>query len=351
MAGPDLIPEPILRAASDWLVARCDGGMSLEDQRQFEQWLRADPLHAAAYAKLQRVWGDVSELAELAPLASLDDLEAIRTSSLEARQERARRWRRPLALAASLVAAVAATLVFTQLRTPDIMRTELAEVREFELSDGSVVTLGARSTLDLEFTDAERRVVLRDGEAFFRVAKDAVRPFIVEAGGTQARAVGTQFDVRRGAQGVTVAVVEGVVAVSDRLVRAGAAGAAEPRQHMLTAGQRTEIRKATPANTDPGFEPRPVEITPVSIETASAWRYGRLVYEDRPLEELVADVNRYYTPGVELSTPSLGALPVTAAFRVDEIPQTFAALAQVLPVTAALGPDGRIVLHAKVTPP
>lgn len=383
MSSPKPIPKDVYRAASAWLVQRAESAWPTAREDEFSDWLRADPSHAAAYAKLERVWGDVSELSSLAELAPLSndgatlvaaggaphdvgrafDSEGPRLAvpTFDARLPvvssqraapavawlpvRPRTWGR--ALAAGLVMAVAVTGTLMHLRSPEVMQTQLAEVREFKLPDGSTVTLGAKSTLDLEFSKAERRVVLHDGEAFFQVAKDAARPFIVEAGATQARAVGTQFDVRRGAKGVTVAVVEGVVEVSETASATRTVNAHEPQQHLLTAGQRTEIRQAATSVATSAALPRDlVKITPIPIDVASAWRYGRLVYEDRPLEELVADVNRYYTPGVELATPGMGALPVTAAFRVDEIPQTFAALARALPVTAMLGSDGRIVLHA-----
>ncbi len=91
--------------------------------------------------------------------------------------------------------------------------TDIGERRSITLADGSTVDLNARSKLRIEFSSAERRVELLDGQALFQVAKDKQRPFIVHSGDATVRAVGTQFDVYRKDSGTTITVLEGRVAV------------------------------------------------------------------------------------------------------------------------------------------
>ncbi len=81
------------------------------------------------------------------------------------------------------------------------------------MEDGSRITLNTDSQIRVDLTVKERRVELQQGEAFFEVAHDASRPFIVRAGNKRVIAVGTRFSVRREANDVRVVVTEGKVRV------------------------------------------------------------------------------------------------------------------------------------------
>lgn len=326
------IPKDIYRVASDWLVRRSEGALPDAEEREYQQWLIASPLHAVAFEKLAGVWGEVGEMKQLAEVAPLP------VTKMPV-------WRQPMALAAALaIATVGAVLGIVKYSAPQIIETQLAEVRDVALPDGSKVTLGGKSQIEIDFSGDRRDVVLVSGEAFFDVAHDTSRPFFVAAGNTRVRVVGTRFDVRKGPTDTSVSVVQGVVAVSEQV-----ASADEPlARGTLTAGQRIQVATRAAGKNLPAVESdRPAPIATVPTERVGAWRYGRLEYEDRRLNEMLADVQRYYKPGMELATPELGELPVTAAFRVDEIPQIARALEHALPVKAVQSADGHIVLYPR----
>lgn len=294
----------------EWLALLQSGDASDADRVRFDAWLRADPRHQRAYDGLQLLWRDISTLNQL------KELEPIPPRPRSAARV-ARRFV-PLAAAAGLAGLALAFFsteprsVLQPVTTATVQsqeyQTQLGEVRAIQLSDGSTVTLGARSRVIVTFSDSERRVQLKQGEAYFDVAKNAARPFHVAAPGTAIRVVGTRFDVRVGDSHVRVAVDEGVVAVNDR-------------SDALTHGQRIDVMP----------DGAMTAVTQMDGNEVAAWREGRLVYDGATLADVVADLSRY-RPKVTLSSAEAGKLRVTAGLRVEQIDQFVDRLPDILPV-------------------
>jgi transmembrane sensor len=310
----------------EWLALIHSGEASEADRARFAAWLRADPRHQRAYDGLHLLWRDISTLNQL------KELEPVPPRPAQRRPAKATRRLLPLAAAAT-VAGLALALFLTQPQplpqpaTPASVvqtqeyQTQLGEVRAIQLSDGSTVTLGARSRVLVNFTDSERRVQLERGEAYFDVAKNAARPFYVAAPGTAVRVLGTRFDVRVGDSHVRVAVDEGVVAVNNR-------------SSALTRGQRIDVMP----------DGAMTSVTQVDGSEVAAWREGRLVYDGATLADVVADLARY-RPNVTLSSAEAGKLRVTAGLRVEQIDQFVDRLPDILPVRV-IRSDGGITIDA-----
>lgn len=293
----------------EWLALIHSGDASEADRARFAAWLRADPRHQRAYDGLHLLWRDISTLNQLKALEPVPPRPAARAT----------RRLLPLAAAAT-VAGLALALFLTQPQpipppamTASVVQTQeyqtkLGEVRAIQLSDGSTITLGARSRIIVSFTDSERRVELERGEAYFDVAKNTARPFYVAAPGTAVRVVGTRFDIRVGDSHVRVAVDEGVVAVNNRT-------------SALTRGQRIDVMP----------DGEMTSVTQVDGSEVAAWREGRLVYDGATLADVVADLSRY-RPNVTLSSAEAGKLRVTAGLRVEQIDQFVDRLPDILPV-------------------
>lgn len=327
------------RQASDWLVRTTAGDMTAGDRRAFDAWLAADPAHRAAYREMERLWGDIAQMDHLAgqpgvdtPLPRERALAWIRRAGALAGPGV---WRPALAAAAVLVVALFwAGLVGDQ--DPGGAggyATQVAEIRDVALPDGSLVTLGGRSAIALAFSAEARRVELRAGEAFFAVAHDPGRPFVVAAGDTVVRVVGTKFDMHRGPERVRVTVVEGIVEVTKAEPGPEAGGA----KQVLKAGQQivsAHDAPLAPVRAAPAAEPVP-------------WRVGRLVYDDVSLAEVVADANRYYAGEIVFGAEELRRLKITASFRTDEIDRMISTLEVALPVSARRAAGGRIILNPR----
>jgi transmembrane sensor len=298
----------------EWLALLHSGDASDADRARFTAWLSADPRHQQTYDGLQLLWRDISSLSQLKDLEPVPPRPAERARSAA---QATRRWV-PLA-AAAVVAGLAVAILWTQPQSVDQPattaaviteehETQLGEVRAIHLSDGSTVTLGARSHITVQFGNGERRVRLAQGEAYFDIAKDASRPFYVTAPATAVRVVGTRFDVRVAEDHVRVAVDEGIVAVNDRPA-------------SLTRGERVDV---LPDGALTG-------VTQVDGSEVAAWREGRLIYDGATLSEVVADLARY-RPKVTLNSAEAGKLRVTAGLRVEQIDQFVDRLPDILPV-------------------
>jgi transmembrane sensor len=204
--------------------------------------------------------------------------------------------------------------------------TKAAEVHDVALPDGSVITVGAQSQVDYEFTEKERRAKVASGDAFFVVNKDATRPFIVSVDDVKITAVGTKFEVRRRSEGVNVAVAEGIVEVSQP--------AAEPIR--LQQGQTVMASRQTQPS-----------VQPVSARDIGAWRNGRLVFDNATLGDLVSDANRYGTVRIVIEDPVLAKERITSSFRAAQVEGVLQSLQAVLPLTVQRADNGDIVLRAR----
>lgn len=310
--------DKIAEAARAWVIARAEEEVTAETEAAFQDWLQADRRHRAMYAQVYGIWGAAAQMGHLQGDKIQDDQTAAPTSR--------RRFLWAGAVAAGIAALAAGFSFIAPSSSPGVIATQTAEIRNVPLEDGSLVTLGAESAMSVDFTDTERRVSLASGEAFFEVEKDAARPFIVSVGKTEVRVVGTKFDVRRGVLGVDVAVLEGVVEV----IRTQAAD-----KRILTAGEKLV--------TTPGAL---TEIPATKGHAPGAWRQGRLVFDNAPLAEVLADADRYYAGDIILASDEVGRLRVTASYKTDAIEQMLQSLEQVLPIKAERNARGDLVISA-----
>ncbi len=307
-ASPD--PDPVASAAAEW-VLRLDRGLTAAEQDAYSQWLAADPRHGAALAEQRWGWEELDRLAGIQ-----DSVHAMPDPDLLRPRRRARRWRVlvgvPLACAAAL--AVAAVFLLrpagpsTPARAPSYALA--APIEERSLDDGSVVALNRGAVLETRFSATERRVHLVRGEASFKVAKDASRPFVVEAHGVAVRAVGTAFNVRLDPKAVEVIVTEGRVEVTPP----AAADVPPVALPVISAGQRTvvSLEPAAPA-------PQVADIAGAEIERALAWQPRLLDFTDQPLGAIVAEFNRRNPVRLVVGDASLDTLRLSASFRSDNV--------------------------------
>jgi transmembrane sensor len=359
--------EHIKSAARDWLLRLALGSPTPKERAQFTAWCAEDPRHAAAYRRFESIWQDAATLEELKPLAELPP-------------PRDPWWRRapasvvvhPLrwAASASLMAAVTAIGLW-YLLTPVYYATGIAEVRDIHLSDGSEITLGARSSLEVAFRLHERRVALTSGVAFFSVSQNPESPFIVRVGDKEIRVVGTKFEIRRDPEGMRVSVVEGTVEVM-QVPEWTSAAAGEPTRKVLLASKATVPASATIPN---GAPIAPTLLTPTKnpeerILTAgqqltavaagaipnpqvmprgepAAWRHGRLVYVDAPLKDIIADANRYSREPIVIADESVANVRVSVTYPSDRIEEMVAALSRSLSLEIEHPVSGGITLKQK----
>jgi transmembrane sensor len=326
--------DAVESAAAAWLV-RHDRGLTPAQQDEFLSWLAASPAHRESFERHRALWADFNALAHWRP-----EHGTVPNPDLLARHRRPVFWRRPVPMLLAAAAAVALLLVWTPAPNPPGVASlafEAAAYRQETLPDGSVLDLNRGAHVVVQFSAAERRVLLVQGEAQFAVAKNPARPFVVRAGGVDVRAVGTAFNVKLAGPNLEVLVTEGTVHVSQPPAEKVSAA---PAPAVLTAGQRTVIPVA------PVIAP-PVVLPASTREIAQLldWQPRLLDFESTPLAEVVDTFNRRNSLRLVLADDTLRALPIVASIRSDNVEGFVRLLEGTMGVKADRSTAGEIVLR------
>lgn len=303
--------ESIRQQAEAWFARLRAEDCSTAECRDFDGWLAADAEHAAAYAKVERLWNDLEGLA-----GDIDIQRARRSVRISARHH----GRRLLLIAASLAALMAAgllALLFGIFTPGQRYATGHGEQRSVVLADGSRLILNTDTELEVLTQPNLRSVRLIKGEALFEIVHDPRRPFVVKSGGNTIVDLGTRFDVRQDDGPVMVTVLQGEVSVErgDRSLQLGPG-------EQVTAG-RGVWRRGT-----------------ANPSVVAAWTQGRLVFRSTPLGDAIAEANRYGSTRLVIADPQLDQIRVSGEFRIGETQALVHALEGAFPIRAESDPNG-----------
>lgn len=342
-------PDHIRDAAIEWRLLIETGEINADERAEFEAWRGSDPRHADAYDRATTVW------------AALGTLGRDRIGAHHFRPSLAEKFRE-IFVDLSVVflrrrgqlaglAAMTAVLVVGGAVLPRLWQasdqtmaeaplmtafsTGSGETKTVTLSDGSAVTLGAGTQIEVAMSSASRRVELTGGAAVFDVASDADRPFSVTAETFTARVLGTVFDVRNNGGVVRLSVSEGVVEANHPLMLSGQPSSVTTTR-KLVAGQQVY------ATREDGLS----RVGEFRAETFAAWRKDRLKYEGATLNELVADANRYSARPIRLDEGlnDLADVRVTVSFNGRDSDGMLTTLTEIFPVIITDDDDGNIIL-------
>lgn len=303
--------------AAEW-VARLDAGpLEAGERDSFRQWLEEDPDHLAAFEEASATWRELAVLRQ-----SPGPLRA----RLPVRQRRLRmRKVAGLGAVAGLCLMLAGAVAYNQFGNPMLFitadyRTGPGELRQVQLPDGSTVELGPSTALALDYSADERRVRLLAGEAYFTALarqKAQGRPFVVAAAGGATRALGTQFVVGLQEAGAEVLAVEHQVEVSFGDMPSVVLSPGEEVHYVAGAGAGAVQTR--------------------DLASATAWRRGLLVFDDMPLRDVVATLNRYRRGRIVILDSSIGDRRVSGVFSTSDLNDVIET------VTAELGLGARSV--------
>jgi transmembrane sensor len=336
--------DPLHLAAADWLVRLQSTEISLEETLAWQTWIHESPANAEAFARIEEVSQALRDLyapaAVSAALLASDRYDA----SVPIREWKPRgaspRWPLPVLGVAASVALFALALAFW--RAPaaatNAFETEIGENRRVTLADGSIISLGGDTRIEVAMSENVRAIELTKGEALFKVAKDAARPFKVRAGDATIIAVGTEFNVERDSDRAVVSVTEGRVEVKPfvGLLPVSLLQGFKPklRSVRVNAGQQTTAGSA-------GIE------EPTKMEDpATGWQVGHLAFRLQPLRYVLEDVNRYARKPIVLETESMGTLVITGTVERENIGGWVKSLEHAFDLQATEQAD-QIVLRAR----
>jgi transmembrane sensor len=300
----------LVEEAARWFAARRRNVMTLEERAEFERW-SAIAQNRSALESMERAWRTVGALTP--------DSSAATSEPPQSNYGR----RTMLRLAGSALAASAAGVFFAN--RAGLLRwstwdgdaeTRIGEQKELTLADGSVISLNVMSKLRWRLSGSERRVLLESGDALFTVAKDAGRPFWVQARGGVVHVLGTVFCVSVRGEQSSVAVQEGHVALT--ALSAGSTGPQEKPLHLV-AGQAVNFRIGQVGS-----------ITEIGSDQVGEWRDHFLSFRNATLGEALTELSRYFPVAMRIDPPAFAARRVTLRLKIADQESTLTLLGRLL---------------------
>ena len=308
-----LVTREIAAEAALWIARLHGPNRSNLMDRDCQAWQARSAAHRLAFERGTDIWMEA---------AGVNRAAVARAAAVSSPTERVRGFRlKPWSFAAALTtAALAGVLVLEPWRDGDTYDTGVGEQRIVMLGDGTRMSLNTSTRVRVALGASRRTVDVDGGEALFEVAKDAGRPFVVRAAGSEVRATGTAFVVRytpaiAGIKDtVDVTLVEGKVVVRDTgeglpSMEPESFVEMSPGEHLRVVGRPRGQR---------GFVPKP-EIDRPRVDQVLAWKHGEAIFDDVSLLEAVDEMNRYSTRAVVFADAgSVGALRVSGVFKTGD---------------------------------
>lgn len=285
-------PDDLLDEALEWLVRIHSGHASDGIRADCDAWRRRSPAHDRAYRTAESLWMDIGRV------PSPDSTPSPKGSH---RRSRRTAW----ALAACLALITGALLmesvgVWLRAVTAD-HQTGVGELRTVTLEDGSRIQLNTNTAVNVAFSEEQRDIVLIRGEASFTVIDDPDRPFTVHSQSLHTRALGTVFSVRLHPDRISVTVLE-------HNVRVDAPETTTTASLTLNEGEQVFFSDRQGMG----------EAHHIDMQTETSWQRGKLIFEARPLAEVVDELNRYRHGRIVILNPALRPLKVTGVFDLAD---------------------------------
>jgi len=348
----------IEEAAAAWLLKRDSGSWSDDDPPRLRAWLEAATANRVAFLRLEAAWDEMNRLKALGAglpsrtvptSAQLADLprtydeghREIQTTNVPINAPTDGSTKKPargtlIALAAAIgLFSIALYLYAAAPFSGDRYSTPVGGVASVPLKDGSNITLNTSSRIRVRLTEKERRIDLAQGEAFFEVARDPARPFVVHAGNKRVIAVGTKFSVRHDGDDVRVVVTEGVVRFEDTKAQARVALLRATQPEASGASSLTAGAVARAAGNETTVRTTSVP----QVEELLSWRSGYVVFHETALADAVAEFNRYTERKIVIRDPQLASMRLTGKFRSSNFEVFVRLLEESFPIHAQRLPD------------
>jgi len=331
------ISDKLMEQAADWFLNLQQEDVSAETCVEWQDWLSKSELHEAAFRRIEDLWGKLDMATDLPWPSEKDimldqDKEHIHKSTFRITAFVG-------AIAASLLIIVGVTFSVFQGFNPvpqeTTYQTAIGEHKTVTLEDGSQITIGAKSIINVDYKTHRRDISLVRGEAVFQVAKDKSRPFVVKVGKGSVTAVGTAFNINSNTSNVTVTVLEGIVDVVPELM------AGEITKNLLkkrvTAGKTISYNNYGHASA----------ITKANIDAVTSWEQGFLVKVDIPLGQMIDDVNRYSSKEIVIGDSKLKNIKFTGTIFEGRIDNWLKGLELGYPIKVVDTGQNTILLLAK----
>ncbi|MBU3020672.1 FecR domain-containing protein [Aestuariibacter sp. A3R04] len=308
------IDDEVYDEAAQWLELMSRHKLDSLTQRRFQKWLKQSIEHKKVFESMVDTW-------------SAPELET------GLKQQGRAKWQPvdsifskvPKQWLAITVPSVAMSAIFVFMLLNTIMsgqvedslnlqlRTQVAETRDVLLEDGTEINIAPQSNLRVNLSDTKRDINLIDGQAYFDVARDTERPFVVSVGNASVTALGTEFNIDKGAGITDVTVYEGIVEIRDAMTGLS---------RLVKAAEKVRI-----------FAEDFAPVEQFQLAKRVDWRSGWVELDNDSLQFLIERLNRYRNTAIIIKHASLKELAVSGRFRLDDSKQVLAMLEEVYPIT------------------
>ncbi|BBG61177.1 FecR family protein [Providencia rustigianii] len=291
--------------AALWFTRVHSQRLSDQQSQQFKAWLQASKAHADAFESIAGIWQDFDEM----PRPTSTDITT-------PKRQFSFFWKPMGHLVAACFIAAVLFLPYSHLPSMLLNNMTLAATdspKEVTLSDGSRLFLNHNTRIRVAYETQVRQVYLDQGTAYFKVKSNPYRPFIVQADQRRIQVVGTEFEVNKQGQQIAVNVSQGIVTFQSQK---------EAKPVFLLAGQSAVSPKVDGQ----------IALRNVNPQDVARWRYGELVFVDKPLSDVLAELKTYSSFNVELSPSTLAARKISGRINLQRPEAFFQALPSLLPV-------------------
>jgi transmembrane sensor len=317
-----------------WFARLQADDVSDEARGEFEIWYHADPRHAEAYDKSLKLWDLLQLPAERVQQRLQADAAKTKTEPSPDGKGLGKGRLPPPASGRTLhrvaLGCLGLLLLVAGWRLPEHWQnwrsdyhTAAGQQLSVELADGSRLTLNTDTALVVRYSDSLRQIELLRGEAYFEVAPNKQRPFVVDGGQATARAVGTAYSVRKHAEELRVVVSEGTVEIG-----------ADSAKALVHAAEQAEYRQG-----------RLQAVAKLDNDDALAWRRSQTVFHRQPLTQVLEEVNRYRRGRIVAVNPQLAERVVNGVFNNGDPDAVLAALVTTLQAKALRMPGDLVLLY------
>lgn len=308
----------MIEQAAHWATLLDGEGVTDEDRSACSAWCAEHPLHRMAF---ERIAGIDARFDALDPAQRRTLASGVRPATGP------RGIAGGLACLALIVGTgwMASRTMAVRAFWPDHV-TEIGEQRTLALGDGSRLVADTGTRLDAFGSTGERKVILFEGQVLARVAHDPARPFVVETRDGRAIALGTVYSVKREGERTIVTVIESRVKLCP----------AQARCRTLLAGQRAAMTAEGVA-----------AIEAVDPEVAALWTSGWIEVHDRPVSQVLKELQRYRSGPIHFDPTKLAGVRVTGSFPLSRPDEALRAIASTTGLEVATGTDGSIVLEPR----
>jgi transmembrane sensor len=332
-----------MQEAAAWLVRLQEEAPDPATRSAYTDWLRESPLHVASMLRVSHTdsalsafdgWDAIPD--ESGPFSDTvvewpASMEAPSASPVSMRSSRVNRL--VLSAAVACVVAIGCALWWSGLVGGTVFETAIGERRDVALQDGSTLILGPETRLSVELSRSQRYIALERGEALFKVAKDAQRPFVVAVDRVSVRAVGTAFGVEKRGDSVLVTVAEGRVAVTQSTVPTLLLPESSPTPVSipLVADEQISIPRGGASNSG--------SIRKVDAADSLGWANGRLVFNNDTIGSIIERFNQYNRVRITVTDPHIAERRISGSFDASDPESLLSFLSSSIPITISRVPE------------